>query len=88
MLVDCPEVGPLGADAHLSLGAQGCDGFDRGFAHDGTRARLSVDVLTHLATNLGVDSENFCHCVLLFNVGLFVYSSLWHGLHVHLWAGL
>ncbi len=88
LLVDSTEVGPLGADVHLALCAQRCDRLDGGLADDGTDFSLAVDILTHLATNLSVDSENFCHCVLLFNVGLFVYSSLWHGLHVHLWAGL
>lgn len=65
LLVDCPEVGPLGADAHLSLGAQGCDGFDWGFAHDGACTGLSVDIFTYLAANLGVDSEYFCHLLFL-----------------------
>ncbi len=88
LLVYGAEVGPLGADVHLALGAQRGDGFDGGLADDGTDFGLAVDILTHLAPNLCVDSENFCHCVLLFNVGLFVYSSLWRGLHVHLWAGL
>ena len=76
--------GPLGADAHLSLGAQGCDGFDGGFAHDGACAGLAVDVLTYFAANLGVDSEYFCHCVLLFNCYTFCLFVLLACRHVHL----
>ena len=55
----------MGADVHLALGTQRGDGFDGGFADDGTDFSLAVDILTHLAPNLCVDSENFCHCVLL-----------------------
>ena len=65
LLVDSAEVGPLGADVHLLLTATGSDGLDGGFADDGTHLGLTVDILTYLATNLGVDSEYFCHCVLL-----------------------
>lgn len=65
LLVDGAEVGPLGADVHLALCAQRCDRFDGGFTDDGTHLGLTVDILTYLATNLSVDSENFCHCVLL-----------------------
>ena len=57
--------------------AQRSDGLDGGFADDSAHLGLTVDVLTHLATNLSVDSENFCHCVLLFNVIHFVCSSSW-----------
>lgn len=77
LLVDSAEVGPLGADVHLLLTATGSDGLDGGFADDGTHLGLTVDILTYLATNLSVDSENFCHCVLLFNVIHFVCSSSW-----------
>lgn len=65
LLVDGAEVGPLGADVYLALGAQRGDGFDGGLADDGTDFGLAVDILTHFAPNLCVDSENFCHCVLL-----------------------
>ena len=75
LLVDGAEVGPLGADVHLALCAQRSDGLDGSFADDSAHLGLTVDILTYLATNLSVDSENFCHCVLLFNVIHFVCSS-------------
>lgn len=77
LLVDGAEVGPLGADVHLALCAQRSDRLDGGFADNGANFGLTVDILTYLAANLSVDSENFCHCVLLFNVILFVCSSSW-----------
>ena len=61
LLVDSTEVGPLGADVHLALCAQRSDGFDGSFADDSAHLGLTIDVLTYLATNLSVDSENFCH---------------------------
>ncbi len=61
----------------MLLTATRSDGLDGGFADNGAHLGLTVDVLTHLATNLSVDSENFCHCVLLFNVIHFVCSSSW-----------
>lgn len=67
----------MGTGVHLALCAQRCDGLDGGFADDSTHLGLTVDILTYLATNLSVDSENFCHCVLLFNVIHFVCSSSW-----------
>jgi len=77
LLVDGAEVSPLGADVHLALRAQRCDRLDGGFADDSAHLGLTVDILTYLAANLSVDSENFCHCVLLFNVIHFVCSSSW-----------
>lgn len=68
LLVDGAEVGPLSADVHLLLAAARRDGFDRGFADDGTHFGLSVDVLAYLATDLCIDSEYFCHCVVPFFV--------------------
>ena len=66
LLVDSTEVGPLGADVHLALCAQRSDRLDGGFADDSAHLGLTIDVLTYLATNLSVDSKNFCHCVFPF----------------------
>ena len=66
LLVDGTEIRPLGADVHLLLAAARRDGFDRGFADDGTHFGLAVDVLAYLAPNLCVYSENFCHNVFPF----------------------
>ena len=65
LLVYGAEVGPLSAIVHLALCAQRGDGFDRGLADDSADFGLAIDILAHLAPNLCVDSEYFCHCVLL-----------------------
>ena len=49
----------MGADVHLSPGAERRHRLDRGFAHDGAGAGLTVDVLADLAADFGVDSEDF-----------------------------
>ena len=66
----------MSADVHLALCAQRGDGLDGGFADDGTDLGLTVDILTYLATNLSVDSEYFCHCVVPFFVKGFDFSLL------------
>lgn len=76
LLVNGAEVGPLGADVHLALCAQRGDGLNGGFADDGTDLGLAVDVLTYLAPDLCVYSENFCHCVVPFFVKGLYFSLL------------
>ena len=66
LLVDGAEVGPLCADVHLPLGAQGCCGLHGQFADDGARLGLTVEELSHLAADFGVYTEDFSHCVVPF----------------------
>lgn len=58
---DGSEVGPLGADVHLSAGAERSDRLDGCLAHNGTDAGLTVYVFADFAADFGVDSEDFCH---------------------------
>ena len=72
LLVYGPEICPLSADVHLSLGAERGCGLHRQFADDGSEFGLAVEELAYLAADFGVDTENFCHNVFpfCFNVKL------------------
>ena len=63
----------MGTDIHLLLATSWRDRFDWSFAYYGTFLGLAVDILTYLATNLGVDSEYFCHCVVPFVVKSYTF---------------
>ena len=72
LLVDGCEVAPLGAAVHLPCASARDGGFDGQLADDGTALGLTVEELSYLAADLGVDTENFCHNVFpfCFNVEL------------------
>ena len=66
LAVDGTEIRPLGADAHLSCGAERCCGFDWQFTNDGSRLCLTVKHLTHFTTDASINSMDFCHNVFPF----------------------